>query len=102
MVSEFDARRKFLVKALNEIDGIRCLEPKGAFYLFPNVSALGCSSSEVAISLLETSKVVCVPGTAFGPRGEGYLRISYGASMADLREGVQRIQHGVEQLRAGM
>jgi aspartate/methionine/tyrosine aminotransferase len=102
MVSEFDARRKFLVKALNEIEGIRCLEPKGAFYLFPNVSALGRSSSEVAISLLETSKVVCVPGTAFGPRGEGYLRISYGASMADLREGVQRIRHGVEQLRAGM
>ena len=102
MVSEFDARRKFMVKALNEIDGIRCLEPKGAFYLFPNVSALGRSSSEVAISLLETSKVVCVPGTAFGPRGEGYLRISYGASMADLREGVQRIRHGVEQLRAGM
>jgi aspartate/methionine/tyrosine aminotransferase len=98
MVGEFDVRRRFLVEALNEIEGIRCPEPKGAFYLFPNISALGRSSSEVAISLLETSKVVCVPGTAFGPRGEGYLRISYGASLEDLKEGVQRIRHGVEQL----
>jgi aminotransferase len=99
MVSEFDVRRKYLVKALNEIDGIRCPEPKGAFYLFPNISALGHTSSEVAISLLNTSKVVCVPGTAFGPHGEGYLRISYGASLENLKEGVRRIRHGVEQLR---
>jgi aspartate/methionine/tyrosine aminotransferase len=100
MVAEFDGRRQFLVKALNEIDGLQCLEPRGAFYLFPNISELGRSSSEVAISLLETSKVVCVPGTAFGPRGEGYLRISYGASMKDLEEGVQRIQHGVNLIRS--
>jgi aspartate/methionine/tyrosine aminotransferase len=100
MVSAFDARRRFMVKALNEIEGIRCLEPQGAFYLFPNISALGRSSSDVAVSLLDTSKVVCVPGTAFGPRGEGYLRISYGASMEDLEEGVQRIRDGVRQIQA--
>lgn len=99
MVDEFDARRKFMVRALIEIEGIRCSEPKGAFYLFPNVSALGYPSTEVAISLLKTSQVVCVPGTAFGPAGEGFLRISYGASMEDLEEGIRRIRHGVEMLR---
>ena len=100
MVAEFDRRRKFMVEAINEIEGIRCLEPQGAFYLFPNISALGRSSSDVAVSLLETSKVVCVPGTAFGPRGEGYLRISYGASMDDLEEGVRRIRDGVRQIQS--
>jgi aspartate/methionine/tyrosine aminotransferase len=99
MVAEYDARRKFIVKALNEIEGISCVEPKGAFYAFPNISALGRSSSEVAMSLLKTSKVVCVPGTAFGPQGEGYLRISYASSMADLEEGVRRIRDGVRKLK---
>jgi aspartate/methionine/tyrosine aminotransferase len=101
MVAEYDARRKFIVKALNEIEGLSCLEPKGAFYAFPNISALGRSSSKVAMSLLETSKVVCVPGTAFGPRGEGYLRISYASSLQDLEEGVRRIKEGVIKLRGG-
>ena len=99
MVAKYDVRRKFIVKALNEIEGLSCLEPKGAFYAFPNISALGRSSSKVAMSLLETSKVVCVPGTAFGPRGEGYLRISYASSLQDLEEGVRRIKEGVKKLR---
>lgn len=99
MVAKYDVRRKFIVKALNEIEGLSCLEPKGAFYAFPNISALGRSSSKVAMSLLETSKVVCVPGTAFGPRGEGYLRISYASSLEDLEEGVRRIKEGVKKLR---
>ena len=99
MVAKYDVRRKFIVKALNEIEGLSCLEPKGAFYAFPNISALGRSSSKVAMSLLETSKVVCVPGTAFGPRGEGYLRISYASSLKDLEEGVRRIKEGVKKLR---
>jgi len=99
MVAKYDVRRKFIVKALNEIEGLSCLEPKGAFYAFPNISALGRSSSKVAMSLLETSKVVCVPGTAFGPRGEGYLRISYASSLEDLEEGIRRIKEGVKKLR---
>lgn len=98
MVAEFDDRRRFLVEALNNIEGIHCQKPKGAFYVFPNISALGKSSLEVATSLLETSKVVCVPGSAFGPRGEGHLRISYGASLDELKEGVRRIEHGVKQI----
>jgi len=99
MVAEYDVRRKFIVRALNEIEGISCVEPKGAFYAFPNISALGRSSSEVAMSLLETSKVVCVPGTAFGFQGEGYLRISYASSLQDLEEGARRIRDGVRKLQ---
>ncbi|MGQ9584260.1 MAG: pyridoxal phosphate-dependent aminotransferase [Anaerolineae bacterium] len=101
MVAEYDARRRFIVAALNEVPGIRCAEPKGAFYVFPNVSALGRSSLEVAMSLLEDSRVICVPGTAFGPRGEGYLRISYAAPLDTLKEGVRRIREGAERLLRG-
>lgn len=95
MVEEYDLRRKFIVQALNAIDGVTCLEPKGAFYAFPNVSSLGRTSEEVAGFLLNDSKVVCVPGTAFGRGGEGHLRISYAASWENLKEGVRRIQEGL-------
>ena len=98
MVADYDRRRRFVVQALNEIDGITCMMPKGAFYAFPNVSSFGRTSEEVAISLLNNSEVICVPGTAFGPRGEGYLRISYAASMEQLEEGVARIKEGVEKI----
>jgi aspartate/methionine/tyrosine aminotransferase len=100
-VAEYDVRRKYIVDALNRIPGIRCVEPKGAFYVFPNVSALGRPSLEVAMALLEHSRVICVPGTAFGPRGEGYLRISYAAPLEVLEEGVRRIREGVERLLRG-
>ena len=100
MVAQYDVRRKFTVNALNEVEGISCLEPKGAFYVFPNISALDRPSEEVAISLLETSKVICVPGTAFGPRGEGYLRLCYASPLENLEEGIRRIREGVEKLRS--
>jgi aspartate/methionine/tyrosine aminotransferase len=99
MVAQYDARRKFIVNALNEVEGIRCLEPKGAFYVFPNISALDRPSEEVAISLLETSKVICVPGTAFGPCGEGYLRLCYASPLENLEEGVRRIKEGAAKLQ---
>jgi len=99
MVAKYDARRKFVVKALNEIEGISCLEPRGAFYVFPNISALDRPSEEVAISLLETSKVICVPGTAFGPCGEGHLRLCYASPLENLEEGARRIEEGVAKLQ---
>lgn len=99
MVAEYDRRRGFIAQALNEIDGVTCLKPKGAFYAFPNISSLGSTSEEVAVFLLNESKVICVPGTAFGPGGEGYLRISYAASLEDLEEGVRRIKEGLGRLR---
>lgn len=99
MVEEYDRRRRFVVQALNEIDGVTCLKPKGAFYAFPNISFFGRSSDDVASFLLNESKVVCVPGTAFGLHGEGHLRISYGASLEDLEEGVKRMKQGLSRLQ---
>lgn len=99
MLEEYDRRRRFVVQALNEMDGISCLEPKGAFYAFPNVSSLGRTSEEVAVHLLKSNKVVCVPGTAFGSRAEGHLRLSYASSLEQLEEGLPRIAEGIQELR---
>ena len=98
MVQEYDERRRLVVKALNQMDGISCLEPRGAFYAFPNVSALGRTSEEVALYLLERSRVVCVPGTAFGSGGEGHLRLSYSSSLEHLEEALKRIARGAQEL----
>ena len=98
MVTEYDRRRRFIVQALNEVDGVACVKPKGAFYAFPNISSLGRTSEDVAVYLLRNCKVICVPGTAFGARGEGYLRISYASSMEQLEKGVERIKEGVKRL----
>ncbi|HEV3484195.1 MAG TPA: pyridoxal phosphate-dependent aminotransferase, partial [Vicinamibacterales bacterium] len=77
MREEFRSRRQLVVDGLNAIDGVRCVMPHGAFYAFPNVSAFGMSSAEVADHLLNDAGVSCLAGTAFGSHGEGYLRISY-------------------------
>lgn len=98
MGTEYDRRRRLVVEALNRIDGVYCLEPKGAFYAFPNVSALGHGSEEVALHLLKSSRVVCVPGTAFGSLGEGHLRLSYASSPDSLEEGLSRITEGLQEL----
>ncbi len=86
MVKEFAKRRKFVVKKLNGIPGIKCAEPKGAFYAFPDISALSVDSAEFCRKLVEEKKVLAVPGPAFG--AEGFLRISYASSMRDLEEGM--------------
>jgi aspartate/methionine/tyrosine aminotransferase len=99
MVTDYDARRRFMVNALNTMPGVVCPEPRGAFYLFPNVSGIGLPSYEVATSLLHNEHVVCVPGTAFGPRGEGHLRISFAGSVEVLKIGVERIAAGLDRLR---
>lgn len=80
--------------------GVTCAEPQGAFYVFANVSAFGLSSKDLAMHLLEKAAVATVPGTAFGPGGEGFLRLCYGsASMASLEEGMQRIRRGLNMIR---
>lgn len=98
MVAEFDRRRRYMVDAIEDIPGIRCVEPKGAFYLFPNISSFGLTSAEMAMHLLEKAAVVTVPGDAFGPSGEGFLRLSYASSLEDLEEAAKRIRRGVEML----
>lgn len=99
MREEYQRRKDFMVKALNEIEGISCNNPQGAFYIFVNIKSLGMTSMEVAEYLLDHAKVALVPGSAFGSEGEGYLRISYACSMEDLQEAAKRIKQAVAELR---
>ena len=100
MRQEYQRRKDFMVKALNDIDGISCNNPQGAFYIFVNVKSLGMTSMEVAEYLLEHAKVALVPGSAFGSEGEGDLRISYACSYEDLQEAAKRIREAVAELKA--
>ncbi len=92
MVEEFQRRRDLLVDGLNAIDGITCRRPRGAFYVFPNITGLGRSSSEIEKLLLEEYGVAALSGTAFGAHGEGYLRFSYANSQEAIRKALERIE----------
>jgi aspartate aminotransferase len=92
MVTEFRRRRDVMVRGLNEIPGIRCSLPAGAFYAFPNVTGTGMSSKALADLLLHEAGVACLCGTAFGQHGDGYLRFSYANSMANILEAIERIR----------
>jgi aspartate/methionine/tyrosine aminotransferase len=80
MVAEFRRRREIIVAGLNDIPGLRCAMPQGAFYVFPNMQAWRRPSAEVAGALLNRAGIACLAGTAFGDYGEGYLRFSYASS----------------------
>jgi aspartate aminotransferase len=106
MVEEFEKRKNFIVDRLNEIPGIRCFNPQGAFYVFPNVSKLlGKKHAGLEIRnsidftqfLLEEAKVAVVPGVEFG--ADDYVRISYATSMEEIKKGVDRIEKAVEKLK---
>ncbi len=98
MVREFDRRRHFIHKRLNEMEGFTCQLPKGAFYTFPNVKSSGLSSEQLAELLLKEAEVLTVPGRSFGVYGEGYLRLSYAAAYRDLEEAADRIEKVVTRL----
>ncbi len=100
MVAEFRRRRDLFVAGLNAIPGIRCLEPPGAFYAFPNVSALGLSSDALADRLLREYGLATLAGTAFGRAGEGYLRLSYANSLPNLEAALARLAAAAATLRA--
>jgi aspartate aminotransferase len=91
MVAEFRKRRDFLIPALNAIPGLKCANPGGAFYAFPNVTGSGIPSAEFADRLLDEAGVATLDGGSFGPGGEGYIRISYASSMENLEEACRRI-----------
>jgi aspartate/methionine/tyrosine aminotransferase len=101
MVSEFRKRRDVFADGLNRIPGIRCLKPLGAFYLFPNVSAVGLSSEEFANRLLNEAGVAVLSGTAFGNYGEGYIRLSFANSLANIEEALERIGNFVSSCIGG-
>lgn len=90
MVAEFKVRRDLLVDGLNAIDGISCRRPRGAFYVFPNVSSLGLSSKEVESRLLDEFGVAALAGTSFGAYGEGYLRFSYANNQDNIKKAIDR------------
>lgn len=96
-VAEYRRRRDVLVEGLNQIPGLSCQTPQGAFYTFPNITALGKSSDELAGMILEQAGVAVLPGTAFGRNGEGYLRLSYANSMENIEKALERM---TEVLRA--
>ncbi len=91
MRRQYDLRRKYCVRKLNEM-GLKTFEPRGAFYVFPNITSSGMSSEEFCEKLLQEKHVAIVPGTAFGAAGEGFARISYAYSLDHLREAFKRIE----------
>jgi aspartate/methionine/tyrosine aminotransferase len=98
MVAEFKRRRDLLVDGLNRLPGVRCARPGGAFYVFPNITATGRPSGEVAERILNEAGVAVLSGTAFGAHGEGYLRLSYANSEANLRLALERMRPVFERL----
>lgn len=99
MVKEYQRRRDYAVKAINEIPGLSCQCPKGAFYIFINCKSLGMKSADLSAWLLENAKIALVPGDVFGPGGEGYLRMSFANSYENVVEGCEHLRQAVEQLK---
>jgi len=99
MIDRYKARRDRLVADLNAVPGIRCDLPQGAFYAFPNIAGTGLTSMEFTDKLLDAEAVAVTPGDAFGPGGEGYVRLSYANSDEMLQEGARRIKRFVDGLR---
>lgn len=98
MREAYNQRRRFLMHEFRRI-GLKCFEPYGAFYVFPDVSEFGMTSEEFATRFLEEERVAVVPGTAFGASGEGFIRISYAYSLEDLKVALGRLEKFIERLR---
>ncbi len=98
MVAEYDRRRKVMVSGLNQI-GLPTFEPRGAFYVFPQVKHLGLTSDEFATRLLSEQQVAMIPGEAFGPSGEGFVRACYATSMDKIETALERVEQFVRTLQ---
>jgi len=99
MVNEFKKRRDLIVNGLNQISGISCVLPKGAFYVFPNVTGVGIGCEQLADILLNKAGVASLPGTHFGRYGEGFLRFSYATSLEKISIALERVEKKVSELR---
>jgi aminotransferase len=97
MRETYDKRRKFIVNGFREI-GFDCFEPKGAFYIFPSIKKTGMTSQEFCEKLLKEEKVAVVPGDAFGPSGEGFIRVSYAYSIDKIARALERIENFVKRI----
>lgn len=99
MVAQFLKRREIVVKGLNDIENVSCQVPEGAFYAFPNVSGFGIKSSELADRILKEAGVAVLSGTSFGAYGEGYIRISYANSIANIEKALGRLKEFFSKIR---
>lgn len=99
MRDQYKLRRNFIVNALNQI-GLSCHLPRGSFYAFPNITSTGLTSKEFAVKLLEQEKVACVPGSAFGPSGEGFVRCCFATSLEKIQVATERIAKFVARVKA--
>jgi aspartate aminotransferase len=97
MCEAFRQRRDLMVDGLNRIKGFRCLRPKGAFYVFPNIEGTGCTSQKLATALLDEAGVACLSGAAFGSHGEGYIRFSVANSPENIEKALRRIEQWVSE-----
>jgi aspartate aminotransferase len=98
IMTKFTDRRNAIVKGLNEVPGFSCINPKGAFYVFPNITKTGMKSEDLANYIIEEAKVCLLPGTAFGSQGEGFLRLSYASSIKSIHEGIKRLKVAMEKI----
>jgi aminotransferase len=98
MRDQYRLRRNFIVDALNKM-GLKCHLPRGSFYAFPNITSTGLSSKDFAVRLLQEEKVACVPGGAFGPSGEGFLRCCFATSLEQIQTAMERMEKFVERVR---
>ena len=98
MREQYSLRRNFIVHAFNQI-GLTCHRPRGSFYAFPSIKSCGLTSKEFAVRLLQEEKVACVPGTAFGPTGEGFLRCCFATSLEQIEVAMERMARFVQRVR---
>ena len=98
MVEEFHRRRDFIVKGLNEIKGVSCKNPGGAFYVFPNVREVPMTPEELAPYLMREAGVACLPGTSFGEYGKGHLRFSYAVSHEEIEEALTNMDKAINNI----
>ena len=98
MLKEYEKRRAIIHEGLNEIEGVSCILPESTFYAFPNISKTGMTSWDLAKYLVKEYKVAVVPGSIFGKRGEGYLRISFAVDAETIKDGISRMKKGIEAL----
>jgi aspartate/methionine/tyrosine aminotransferase len=96
MLAEFRRRREVMVNGLNRIKGFRCLKPRGAFYVFPNIEGTGWNSKKLADALLEEAGVACLSGTSFGNFGEGFIRFSIANSIENIEKALDRVARWAE------
>lgn len=92
MMNEYRRRKDVMIKGFNDLPGVSCIDPDGAFYAFPNVQKTGMTSKEFAEFILENANVALLPGTDFGPHGEGYVRVTFATSLDNIEKGLRRMK----------